>query len=389
MKQLYIDGTWTGGAVGRTWTVTNPATGERLEDVALADAADVDRAVRAALADEAPGARELAVLLSPAAEPYAESLARQAQALTRRHFGNTVSLYAPLYLSDFCPGGCVYCGFAADRPVPRRRLNRRAAEREMQALHTAGLDEILLLTGERTPQADFHYLLNHVRLAARRFSAVTVEAFGMAESEYAQLAKAGCTGVTLYQETYNPVVYARMHRAGPKRDFAARLAAPSRALAAGIRTVGLGALLGLADPVSDALALYLHAVALRKAYWHAGLSISFPRIQPQTGGFAPPHPLSDRFLARLIWAFRICLPDVHLVLSTRESPRFRDGMAGVGISKMSVASRTTVGGYHAGGAARDGQFQVQDTRGVAAFCRALRRRGLEPVFKNWESVYRN
>ncbi len=346
------------------------------------------RAVKAALSCGDPGARELAALLSPAAEPFVELLARRARALTRRHFGNTITLYAPLYLSDFCPGGCVYCGFAADRRIARTRLDKTDAAREMRAMRKLGIDEILLLTGERSPHAGFNYLREHVRLASRFFSSVTVESFAMTKSEYAQLAKAGCTGITLYQETYEPCVYAKMHKAGPKRNFAARLDAPARALAGGIRTVGLGALLGLCDPVADAISLYLHAVALQKMYWRAGVSISFPRIRPQTGGFVPPRTIADKFLAQMIWAFRICLPDAHLALSTRESPKFRDGMAGVGISKMSVASRTTVGGYLDEAPRRNGQFEVQDTRGVAAFCRALRRRGLEPVFKNWEPAYR-
>ncbi len=347
------------------------------------------RAVRAALACEAPGARELAVLLSPAADSFAENIARRARDLTRRYFGRTISLYAPLYLSDYCSGGCLYCGFAADRHVARRRLNRSEAEQEMNALHKLGIDEILLLTGERVKQAGFAYLNDNVRLASTRFNSVTIEAFAMNESEYAALVGAGCTGMTLYQETYDTAVYEVMHRFGPKRDFAGRLAAPGRALAAGIRYIGLGALLGLAEPVADAIALFLHATMLRKRYWRAGISISFPRIQPQTGNFAPPHPVSERLLARMIWAFRICLPDAHLALSTRERPGFRDGMAGVGISKMSVASRTTVGGYHADASSKDGQFHVQDTRDVAAFCRSLRRLGLEPVFKNWEQVYRS
>jgi 2-iminoacetate synthase len=345
-------------------------------------------AAAAALASEDPGERELAALLSPAAAGLLEPMAQRAEALTRRHFGRTITLYAPLYLSDYCSSGCVYCGFASDRQQPRHRLGPADMPREMAALKAMGLEEVLLLTGERTPEADFVYLRDAVAEAARHFHAVTVEAFPMTSAEYADLAEAGCVGVTLYQETYDPRQYECLHRWGPKRDYAARLDAPERLLAAGVRTAGLGTLLGISDPYFDALALYRHAQHLRRTHWQAGVSLSFPRVCAQTGGYTPPHPVGEQLLAQMICAFRICLPDVPLVLSTRESGRFRDGMAGVGISKMSVASRTTVGGYLAHAVSPDGQFHVNDGRDVAAFCAALRGKGLEPVFKNWDKVYR-
>jgi len=259
---------------------------------------------------------------------------------------------------------------------------------EIRALKKMGIEEILLLTGERTPEADFEYLLSCVTTAAGHFHNVIIESFAMTEDEYRRLAQAGCTGITLYQETYDPGVYDSMHRWGPKRDYMFRLEAPSRALRATMRTVGIGVLLGLGDPIADTMALYQHALHLRKESWQSGISISFPRIRPETGGFSPPHAVSERLLAQIILAFRICLPDVPLVLSTRERAEFRDGMAGVGITKMSVASRTTVGGYEDGAAEDDGQFLISDTRDVEEFCGALKRRHLEPVFKNWDSVYR-
>lgn len=345
-------------------------------------------AVQRALAVDQPDLPELAVLLSPAAAAFLEPMAQRAQALTRRHFGRTITLYVPLYLSDYCSSGCAYCGFAADRHHPRRRLEPAELTAELETLKAMGFDEILLLTGERTPQADFAYLRDAVRQAADRFHLVTIESFPMRADEYQELAQAGCTGITLYQETYDPTVYQRMHRWGPKSDFAYRLATPARALTGGLRTAGLGVLLGLAEPMADAIALFQHAHELQKKFWRTGISVSFPRLRPQRGDFTPPHPVGDDFLAQLIMAFRICLPDVPLVLSTRESAKFRDGMAGIGISKMSIASKTTVGGYHEPAAVENGQFLVSDGRDVQMFCGALRRKGLEPVFKNWEAVYR-
>lgn len=353
----------------------------------LAAGADQAMVEKALLAGE-PGIREFAVLLSPAAGRHVEALARRAQALTRRHFGRVISLYAPLYLSNYCSSGCAYCGFASDRRSERRKLPPEQVEDELLALKQMGLEEVLLLTGERTALADYHYVRDCVQRAASIFPSVSAEVFPMREEEYRGLAAAGCTGVTLYQETYDPARYQLFHRWGPKRNYLQRLDAPARALAGGMRTVGLGALLGLSDPLFDMLCLYRHATHLRRAFWKAGITLSFPRVRPEPGGFRAEFPVDEALLARIIFAFRICLPDTPLALSTRESRRFRDGMAGVGICRMSVASRTTVGGYHDGAAGSEGQFEVHDDRDVASFCAALEAKGLQPVFKNWDAVYR-
>ena len=342
--------------------------------------------VSSALAAESPGLNELAALLSPAASAALEPMARKALNLTRRHFGRTIALYVPLYLSNYCSSGCMYCGFASDRRHPRLRLTPETMAAEMKALRKMGFEEILLLTGERTPQADFDYLLKAVKLAAGRFNLVTIETFPMTTAEYQALTEAGCSGFTIYQETYNPETYAKMHRWGPKKDFRNRLATPARGLSAGMRSVGLGFLLGLADPVAEAICLFQHVSELRRVYWKCGFSISFPRVRPQAGKFTPPYPVSDAFLAQMIFAFRICLPEIHLTLSTRENSAFRDSVAGIGISKMSIASRTGVGGYRKRSES-EGQFEVADTRNISSFCNALKAKGLQPVFKNWDMVF--
>lgn len=355
--------------------------------LALARAAtsvDVSRALEAST----PGETAFAALLSPVAGQRLEDMAVRARDLTQRHFGRTLSLYIPLYLSDYCSGGCVYCGFAADRHQSRRKLEREDMIQEFDAIKAMGFEEVLLLTGERTPQADLGYLRDAVAEASKRFAAVTIEAFPMATEEYHSLVAAGAIGVTIYQETYEPVQYEKMHRWGPKKDYENRLATPARVLEGGMRVVGMGTLLGLSDPLFDVLCLFRHVMQLRRRYWQSGVSISFPRVCPQEGGYSPPFPVDDRTLAQIIFAFRICMPDVPLVLSTREAPKFRDGMAGIGINKMSIASRTTVGGYQAAAEALDGQFHVNDDRDVATFCAMLKGKGLEPVFKNWDKVYR-
>ena len=210
----------------------------------------------------------------------------------------------------------------------------------------------------------------------------------MSEKEYQALDAAGCSGIALYQETYAPDLYKDVHRWGPKVHYMQRIEAPAQALAAGMRSVGMGVLLGLHDPIKDVLSLFRHVIALRKEYWKSGISLSFPRIRPQLGDFDARFPVSESFLARIIFAFRICFPEMSLTLSTRETPVFRDGMAGLGINKMSVASKTTVGGYAEDRSGDSGQFEISDERGIADFCNVLQGKGLEPVFKNWDAVYR-
>ena len=346
------------------------------------------RAIQSAILSENPSERELALMLSPAAGEFLELMAQRAQAITRRHFGRTISLFTPLYLSNFCNGGCLYCGIAADRRAKRAVLDEVQLRHEMEAIQAMHLEELVLLTGERMPEADLPYLRDCVAIAGEYIHNVNVEVFPMAEEEYRSLADAGCTGVTLYQETYDQVAYEKMHRWGDKRDFFNRLDAPDRALRGGLRTIGIGALLGLSDPRFDLLCTYRHAKYLLKNYWQAGVSISFPRIQPQLGGFQADHPVDERMLAQYVFALRICLPEIPLVLSTREPQRVRNGMAGVGISKMSVGSKTTVGGYSDGSEESTEQFSISDERNIPEFCDMLRAKGLDPVFKNWDATYR-
>jgi 2-iminoacetate synthase len=345
-----------------------------------------ERRVERALCAAAPGLEELAALLSPAAAGYLEQMARKARLLTRKQFGRTIELYIPLYISNLCCGGCDYCGFASDRPVERRRLSPAEIEREISELARQGFDEVLLLTGERSGEEDFAYLGDAVRLCRRYITRVTVEAFPMETAEYARLVEDGLFGITIYQETYDRQLYRKVHRWGPKRDYDSRLDTPERALAAGARSAGLGVLLGLGEARDDLLHLAAHVGRLYRDHWQAFLSVSFPRLRPEAGGRRAARPVSDRELAQFVFAFRIAFPRIHLVLSTRESSLMRDNLAGVGISKMSVGSRTTVGGYERPyGDAR--QFELADERTREQFCRALGERGLMGVYKNWDTAF--
>lgn len=344
--------------------------------------------ILSALNSKRPTHEDFSALISRPAAKYLEVMANKAHASTLKHFGRTISLYTPLYLSNYCSGGCAYCGYAADRKQRRHKLSKDEILREASALRKIGADDILLLTGEETPQADFNYLLESVKLISKYFHNISVESFAMTDEQYKKLADAGCTGITIYQETYDVKRYGKLHRWGPKKDFLFRLGAPERALEAGMRNVGIGVLLGLSDPQKDALRLFLHARYLQKKYWRGGVMVSFPRICNEAGSFKPEFEIDEKYLAQLIFAFRICMPDTPLVLSTRESAKFRDGMAGIGICRMSIASRTTVGGYSGKALTGDtGQFEVNDSRSAKAFCSALRRKKLFPTFKNWDIAF--
>jgi 2-iminoacetate synthase len=343
----------------------------------------MERRITKALTVRKPGLEDLAALISPAAAPFLERMAQMARTLTRKHFGKVIELYIPLYLSNYCVNGCSYCGFASDRPIERKRLSFDEIREEAIALAQEGFDEILLLTGERSSDEDVEYLLEAIKLCKKCFNRITIEAFPMGQGEYRSLVEAGLFGVTIYQETYQKELYNEVHRWGKKQDYFYRLNTPERALQAGVRSIGLGALLGLGEARRDLIALATHLHSLYMRYPEAYFSVSFPRLRPEVGGFLTPHEVTDREQAQFIYAFRIVFPKFHLVLSTREPSVIRDNLAGVGISKMSVGSKTTVGGYHerVGDAC---QFEIADERSREAFCAALAERGLMGVYKNWD-----
>ncbi|MFP4521607.1 MAG: 2-iminoacetate synthase ThiH [Fibrobacterota bacterium] len=348
-----------------------------------------DRLIDSAISDSTGiSDHEFAALLSERALCRLEESASAAKELTLKYFGRTVELYIPLYISNYCSGGCAYCGFASDRNIKRRRLSKEEIRKEASGIASGGFDEILLLTGERGSPGDLDHLSSGIGICAESFNRVTAETFPMETAEYTSLVSDGLFGITVYQETYDREIYEKLHRWGKKKDFDYRYETPFRALLAGARQIGTGALLGLSEPAFDLLSLAAHAKEIRRADKDAYISISFPRIRPEPGGFDPAYNISDRRLAAFIFAFRLKFPHFHLVLSTREGPVFRDGMAGLGISKMSTASRTTVGGYLDLDESGSGkQFEISDKRSRKDFCAALCKKGLTPVYKNWDRAY--
>ena len=344
--------------------------------------ADVERALAA------PQLRldDFQALLSPAAASFIEPMAQRAHRLTVQRFGKTILLYAPLYLSNECTNGCRYCGFNAHNKVPRQTLTLDEIEREAKVLHDRGFRHILLVTGESPRAVDNDFLAAAAQRIRHLFSAIAIEVYPMEEAGYRQMVEAGVDGLTLYQETYDRSLYADMHPFGRKRDFDYRLLAPERGGAAGLRRIGIGALLGLGKFRSEAFFVGLHAQHLSRHFWRSHLSVSFPRMRPADGGFQPLHPVCDRDFVQLICALRLLLPDAGMVLSTRESAKLRDDLLPLGVTQMSAGSSTAPGGY-TGGEESTRQFTIDDDRSPADFARMIRNKGYDPVWKDWDRAF--
>jgi 2-iminoacetate synthase len=344
--------------------------------------ADVERA----LAAQQLRLDDFQALLSPAAGAFLEPMAQRAHRLTVQRFGKTILLYAPLYLSNECTNGCRYCGFNAHNKVPRQTLTLDEIEREAQVLHDRGFRHILLVTGESPRAVDNDFLAAAARRIRHLFSAIAIEVYPMEEPGYRQMVDAGVDGLTLYQETYDRALYAEMHPFGRKRDFDFRLLAPERGGAAGLRRIGIGALLGLGKFRSEAFFVGLHAQHLSRHFWRSHLSVSFPRMRPADGGFQPLHPVSDRDFVQLICALRMLLPDAGMVLSTRESAKLRDNLLPLGVTQMSAGSCTAPGGY-TGGEESTRQFTIDDDRSPDEFARMIQSKGYEAVWKDWDRAF--
>ena len=329
---------------------------------------------------------DLAAMLSPAAEVFLPQMAARSRELTAMRFGRTTQIYAPLYLSSFCVNRCAYCGFAADNTIPRRKLTTQEAEQEAELLRQRGFQHILLVTGEAPAKAGVEYLEEVALRLKNKFAALSIEVQPLEQDEYERLFKAGITAVAVYQETYDRHVYDQVHLAGKKCDYDFRLDTPARAAAAGMREIGIGALLGLADWRCEGLVLGMHLAWLRKHFWKTNFTVSFPRLRPAAGEFEPMVEVSEKHLSQLIFALRIFDPDVGLILSTREEARYRDGMLGLGPTRYSAGSCTAPGGYSSN--EHDGeQFSVGDHRSITEVCSMIADKGFDPVCKDWDKEF--
>ncbi|MDY0307800.1 MAG: 2-iminoacetate synthase ThiH [Desulfovibrionaceae bacterium] len=340
--------------------------------------------VRRIIGRERVDASGFLALLSPAAAPHLEAMGRRAHALTLRNFGRTISLFTPLYVSNHCANHCRYCGFAAPNTIPRTQLSLDEVRAEGQAIAATGLKHLLLLTGEAPRKAGVEYLEACVRVLRPLFPSISVEVYPMETADYARLVQAGVDGLTVFQETYDPVLYAQLHPAGPKRDYAFRLNTPQRGAEAGMRVVNIGALLGLTDWRQEIYATGLHAAWLQKRYPGVDVAVSLPRMRPHAGAFQPACVVSDRELVQAMTALRIFLPRLSITISTREAPDFRDNILPLGVTRMSAGVSTAVGGHAK--PAETGQFEISDPRSVDEMKESLRKRGYQAVFKDWEPL---
>ncbi len=316
-----------------------------------------------------------------------EDLAYAAHEVTLRYFGRAVSLYAPLYISNYCRNRCVYCGFQAHMKIARKKLTVDEIERECTALAASGIRSCLILTGESRYHSPPSYIGEAVSIACRHFANVALEVYPLNTDEYMQMYYAGADGVTIFQETYDRILYEKLHPRGPKRDYDYRVNAPERIAQAGFRQISLGVLLGLADWREDIPKLFLHIRYLEKKFPGVEYALSFPRLRPVEGDSRHYYEVTDKDMVKIICTARLLFPRAGINLSTREDARFRDRIINFGVTKMSAGSLTTVGGYgEAGGTHEDGQFHVHDSRSLTEVKAMLLHKGYDPVTTDWRNI---
>lgn len=363
--------------------VADALTRPAWEDWQLAIYSKTDADVTRALATPRRSLDDFMALISPAAAPYLEKMAAQAQRLTRRHFGHTMNMFIPLYLSNLCANECTYCGFTMSNKLKRKTLSPDEIEQEALAIRAMGFRQVLLVTGEHETKVGLTYFVAALRQLKAHFDYIMLEVQPLSTDAYRQLRQAGADAVLVYQETYHRRQYGQYHVRGTKQDFDWRLQTSDRLGQAGMQKIGIGALLGLADWRIDSTYTALHAHLLHQHYWRSRCAIAFPRLRPCTGQAAQPvSPISDRELVQLICAHRLLHPFAELSLSTRESPYFRDHVARLGVTSMSAASQTQPGGYQQPDTQLE-QFATEDTRSAAQVASALAAQGLEPVWQDW------
>lgn len=340
--------------------------------------------IKNALYKERLTAKDLAYLLSPKAEMYLEEMAEISHNITCQRFGKTIRIYTPIYLSNYCTNSCIYCGFNRKNSIPRIALTLDEIKKEAKIVASHGIKNVILVTGDNMKKFSFDMLMQSVKLCAEYFPLVSIEVPSLTFKQYEELHNAGADGLTMFQETYIESLYPSFHPAGPKSDYLYRLDTPERAAAAGMRFIGLGALLGLTDYRIDTFYMCLHAEYLSKKYWRSLISSSFPRIRHAAGEYKPEYNVTDRNLLQLIFAYRIFLHDAGVNISTREPASLRDKLVYLGATIMSAGSKTEPGGYSA---AQDdaAQFSIEDNRSVEEFCSTIKKLGFDPVFKDWDN----
>lgn len=344
--------------------------------------------VRAALEHDICSLEDFAALLSPVAKPFLEEIARKAREETRKHFGNSVYLFTPIYMSNYCDNYCVYCGFNCRNKIRRARLELDAIEKELIAIAETGLEEILILTGESKKMSDVSYIGEACKSAKKIFKMVGLEVYPMNSEEYAYLHNCGADYITVFQETYHTDTYETLHLEGHKRSFPYRFHAQERALMGGMRGVAFAALLGLSDFRKDAFATGMHASLIQKKYPHAEISISCPRLRPTINNdMLRPKDIRETELLQIMCAYRLFMPYAGMTISTRERAGFRDHVIGLAATKISAGVSTGIGSHgEEKDKQGDNQFEIADTRNVEEVYAAIKEAGLQPVMNDYVYV---
>ncbi|MGI6721689.1 MAG: 2-iminoacetate synthase ThiH [Anaerovoracaceae bacterium] len=342
------------------------------------------RDVIAALGHDEKTPEDFAALLSPAAEPLIEQIAQAAQKETRKHFGNSICMFTPIYISNYCENYCIYCGFNCHNKIHRGKLNAEEIEVEMKTIAETGLQDILILTGESRRASDVKYIGEACRIASKYFKEVGLEVYPMNSDEYRYLHECGADYVTVFQETYNSDKYETLHLGGRKRIFPYRMEAQERALMGGMRGVGFAALLGLSDFRKDAFATGMHAYLLQRKYPAAEIAFSCPRLRPIINNEKiNPRDVHEKQLLQVICAYRLFMPYASITISTREQQRFRDNIVQIAATKISAGVDVGIGGRSEGEKKGDEQFEISDGRTVKEVYQALLDNGLQPVMSDY------
>jgi len=344
-------------------------------------AAATERKVINILRKEILSIDDFIVLLSPAALPLLEPIAERANELTRRHFGNSILIFTPIYISDYCENACTYCAFSARHHMKRHHLYVSEIEYEAKLIASSGIRHILMLTGEAPKRADITYLQSAVAVLKKHFSAPAIEIYALDSNGYKKLASSGADALTIYQETYDRSLYPLYHPSGPKSDYDFRLEAPERALSNGFRAVTVGPLLGLADCIFEAVSTTVHLDYLEQKFPAAELSVSLPRIRPICNEISVTYPVHDREFVQMLLAFRLLKPHIGITVSTRESRSMRNALLRLGATKMSAGVSTAVGGHSSNDAS--GQFEIDDSRSVDEMKSDLLNLGFQPIMHDW------
>jgi len=355
---------------------------EVTESIYAKTASDVERALQKSKRD----LEDFKALISPAAMPYLEEMAKLSHQLTQKRFGKVIQMYIPMYLSNECQNICTYCGFSLDNKVRRVTLTDQQILDEVKVIKSYGYDHILLVTGEANKTVGVDYFKRALNLIRPYFSHISMEVQPLDRQEYEELTPLGLNTVLVYQETYHEENYKFHHPKGKKSNFEYRLETPDRLGKAGIYKIGLGVLIGLEDWRTDSFFNALHLNYLEKKYWQTKYSISFPRLRPYTGNLEPKVNMSDKQLVQLICAYRIFNEEVELSMSTRESEKFRNNIIKLGITSISAGSKTDPGGYASGIQALE-QFEISDERTPEQIVTMIQSQGYEAVWKDWEEAF--